>query len=237
MSTINNLHPAYLFLGDNNSAINYTKNFVKKTFCKKDGSDSCINCNLIEKNQHYAVRWISPESGYKLENLEIIFDTIKFSLDNNEHFFFILQKADLLSISCANSLLKPLEEPPLGYHFILLANNKELVLPTISSRCLVYNVSSNDDNIIKTDLLNFFLTGSLNSAFELNKYLERTKPSDKDAKEFIEALRIYYIKHASLSLNEKIIKKIEILDNYYKKLPMPGSGKFFIKNIFLSLLN
>lgn len=49
MTKVNNTHPAYLFLGENNSVITYTKDFVKKAFCKKDGLDNCVSCNLIEK--------------------------------------------------------------------------------------------------------------------------------------------------------------------------------------------
>ncbi|MEO1311728.1 MAG: DNA polymerase III subunit delta' [Pseudomonadota bacterium] len=47
----------------------------------------------------------------------------------------IIDKADELNVAAANALLKTLEEPPVGAHFILLADAPSRVLPTVRSRC------------------------------------------------------------------------------------------------------
>ena len=48
----------------------------------------------------------------------------------NQHYFFVIQKADLLTLACSNRLLKPIEEPPAGYHFIFLSESLDQIIPT-----------------------------------------------------------------------------------------------------------
>ena len=116
---------------------------------------------------------INPITDYKLENIKIIFEKIKFTLDHDQKFFFVLKKTENLTIACANKLLKILEEPPTGYNFILLTKNENKVLPTIKSRCLISHISSKtsydeQDNL----LLSFFLDkNKLKDPFSFEKEL------------------------------------------------------------------
>ena len=80
----------------------------------------------------------APENRYTIESLEEIGHLLSFELGEDEQFFFVFERADLLNKQCANALLKPLEEPPRGYHFILLTSRADGILPTIRSRCLTH---------------------------------------------------------------------------------------------------
>lgn len=80
-----------------------------------------------------------------------------------------LTDASQLTIEAGNALLKTLEEPPAGTHFILAANQPDSLLPTIRSRChLIYvgnRTSSSESDIAPLTKL------SLPEAFELSKKL------------------------------------------------------------------
>ena len=54
--------------------------------------------------------------------------------------------ADFLTEACSNSLLKSVEEPPTGYHFIFLAERLSQILPTIQSRCMIKSLYEEDQS-------------------------------------------------------------------------------------------
>ena len=105
--------------------------------------------------------WLTPEKSYTLPQLQPIFETISLQLAPDEHFFFIIEHADALTPACANSLLKVMEEPPTGYHFLLLAERQDTILPTIRSRAVISSFYTHD-GIPKEHVL-FFISLALNS--------------------------------------------------------------------------
>src|SRR5690348_5008509 len=117
MKSTHPLSPAYLWIGSYDALIASSKQWLQNFLCKHGACGTCSTCQQISAEQHHAITWVHPKSAYTLEDLEIIVSTIAFALEENQHHFFILCKADLLTPTCANSLLKSLEEPPTGYHF------------------------------------------------------------------------------------------------------------------------
>lgn len=232
------LHPAYLYVGPSHTIKRTCKEFIKSILCSQNACNTCFNCKGIEEEQHYLVRWLTPEPGYTLATLEVLFKTIAFSLNDDENFFFVLNQAELLTPACANSLLKSLEEPPRGYHFILLAERREGILPTISSRCILRAF----DSSLSTDtysLLPFF-TSSQIQLTEFSKELERIKVAEWDMLDFIDQAYNYWVTTLKESIKEGNSEKstfasavLKLLDNARTYPPMPGSSKIFIRNLFL----
>lgn len=136
------IHPALLLAGSMPQVAQHTHTLLTQLFCPDKGCGTCWQCRSIANKQHPHIITITPSKGYTRADLQPIFDTIIFQLEPESHFFFIIQHADQLTTACANSLLKSLEEPPRGYHFILWATNHQLVLPTIRSRSLLYSLST-----------------------------------------------------------------------------------------------
>jgi DNA polymerase III subunit delta' len=56
--------------------------------------------------------------------------------------FIIIDQADSLTTQAANALLKSIEEPPEGVHFILITSNVAMLLPTIRSRCQIFSFTA-----------------------------------------------------------------------------------------------
>jgi len=243
MSTITNqLAPAYLWIGSHGDLIKKAITFLQNILCKAR-CGSCTICTKIAKQQHHSVKWFIPEKQYTLDQLEVIFSIISFTLDVEQKCFFILQHADFLTPVCANALLKPLEEPPEGYHFILLAQRQERILPTIRSRCIVQQYTQTDVNE-HDQLLRHFKTTTASSPQQLLIDIEKTKPNERTSIEMLDTLLTFWntaFKKACIAYNEKqkniCIHVIDVLRTAYKQPPMPGSAKLFWKDLFLRIKN
>ena len=238
--TTNQLSPAYLWIGSPADLANKAVTFLQSALCPAQ-CGSCTNCTKIAKQQHHAAIWLMPEKQYTLDQLEVIFNTISFTLDDDQKCFFIIQHADFLTPVCANALLKPLEEPPPGYHFILLAQRQERILPTIRSRCIIQQYAHTSINE-HDQLLRHFKTVTSSNPQQLLNDIETAKPNERTSIELLDALLEFWstsFKKACTSNDVKqkciCIQVINVLRTAYKRPPMPGSAKLFWKDLFLQV--
>lgn len=235
-------HPAYLFIGQTDTGMNHAITFLQKKFCLHEGCSVCTRCRKVQEQRHESILWLYPEKQYAIDDLKIIFSTISFALEPNQHFFFVIQKADLLTPTCANALLKSLEEPPAGYHFILLAQRTEVILPTIKSRCLIEYLHTDASTAPLTSLLPFFATTTFHDPLAFTKELESANPSEWESLALIDQLIIHWAniyKKGLLNHDAPTIKQADRMIHSLKKAlmhpPMPGSSKLFWKNLFLQI--
>lgn len=235
---------SHLLIGQPEELRAYTIELLQKQFCKNNSCRICITCQQIIKNNHHSLLWLKPERQYTLEQLEIIFDTICFTLDQNEKFFIIFENADLLNSSCSNRLLKSIEEPPKGYYFIFLTDHKEAILPTVKSRCVITNLDqdSNNSNYPFPEISSFFIDISKFQPNNFLKIIDKSQINDRETIDLLDWLIKYWINKYkdSISTNdvnesEKNIKMIKLLTESFKKNPMPGGSKIFWKNLYLQL--
>lgn len=135
----NRLSHAYLFHGPKGvGKLDVAMYFALMHYC--DSNPPCMNCascNQILQGEHMNVTLIEPiGKGIKKEQVLALQDEFsKTSLVKGAR-IYIINHIDLISPSAANSLLKFIEEPPAdNIYAILLTENKNMVLPTIISRC------------------------------------------------------------------------------------------------------
>lgn len=237
------IYPAYLWIGKPEDLAIRARKFIKTVLCKQNGCDKCVTCKQIEAQQHHLVRWLTPENQYTVNSLDIIFSTIIYALEDNSHFFFVLERADLLTPACANSLLKSLEEPPVGYHFILLSPWLEGLLPTIISRCIVENFKNDDENK-SHPLMKFFTKIKDNASHEFSKEIDKSKIMERDILHFIDQLYAHWMVELKKAFEKNdtneimaIQRIIEIISKSREYPPMPGSSKAFLRNLYLSFNN
>lgn len=239
------LHPAYLWIGAENDLSARALSFIKQQLCKKKNSNDCCNecadCKNIERKQHHLLLWIAPENTYTLAQLETVMQTIVFALQPDEHFFIVFEHAELFNAACANSLLKSLEEPPAGYHFILLANRTEGILNTVRSRCIVELFASEAYNN-EHPLVAYFTPVVLTAASEFARELDRIKMAERDVQPFLDAVTAYWYKQLRVAYEKnadfesiKAQRILEVLARARAVPVMPGSSKIFLKNLYLSL--
>ncbi|KKP29346.1 MAG: polymerase III subunit delta' protein [candidate division TM6 bacterium GW2011_GWF2_30_66] len=242
-----NIPTAQLLIGNHIDLIKYAKQKLQEVFCQNysDQNNSCKICNIcrqIQEQQHVGSIWIKPEKLYTRDQIQIIFDTIAFKLEENQKLFFIIQNADFLNDACSNSLLKSIEEPPAGYHFILLAERKNQILPTIQSRCVIKSFYQNNNNSADSDIFNIFSSYTTYLPDVYLKTFEAENITEKDTLEILDKLLGFWLKENKNSFligdKEKYNlsnNKINILKNAIEYPPMPGSNKIFWNNLYLQL--
>lgn len=103
---------------------------------------ACQSCLKIESGGDVFLHSIEPEGGrVKIEQVR---DAIQFLALKAwvKHRFVIINGAERITVQAANALLKSVEEPPEGCHFIFITSQISQVLPTIRSRCQVVQMAS-----------------------------------------------------------------------------------------------
>lgn len=239
------LSPSYLLIGSENYIENIAKDFIKNVFCfdlnKGNPCNLCIDCKKVDRKIHHNILWLEPETQYTVTELEPIFQTAAFALDESQRFFFVLNKAQQLSQTCANSLLKLMEEPPRGYHFILTAQTKERILPTILSRCIIQNYNTQSD--FESDFFKFFSELNEPDFVGFNQALQVNKVVEADLMNLIDQIHFFWMEKLKKAIENKdadqaiIIQRIlDLINNARTDSIMPGSGKVFLRNLYMRFI-
>ncbi len=122
---------------------------IEHDFC-----DECVNCLEINKEIFVDIHSFQPQGVfYKKEQIMTLLEELQRRPLKGKKKIFILEKADSLNESSANSLLKVIEEPPLDTFFILITRNHRALLPTIRSRCHLLSFKNMDVEEIKDYLI------------------------------------------------------------------------------------
>jgi DNA polymerase III gamma/tau subunit len=229
--------PAQIWIGSSTYLEDEITSYLQTRFCTTQ-CNVCATCMAIREKQFHAALWIKPEKRYTLETIEPLFTKIAFSLEESEQFFFILQDADKLSPAVSNALLKSIEEPPAGYHFIFCAQRKESLLPTIQSRCIVKTFAEEYNAPLYSKMIHA-LTQQKDPHFFLEA-LQEEQISEDESVEIVEALLELFTQQQQQSIKQGSLesdaeKKIAIIEQALNQPPMPGSSKVFLKNLFLQL--
>lgn len=236
--------PAHLWIGRHDDLVDRVTEFLQDQLCTTGtkACQTCSTCMNIRDHQHHATTWIAPEKSYTLAHLEVIFKTITFSLEADAQHFFILQKADFLTPSCANSLLKSLEEPPTGYHFMLMAERPELILPTIRSRCIMQQFHTGSHTSEHKELLSFFTRHANTDPAAFLKAVDAARLNEQQSIELVDYLLAYWlkeytnaIKDGKKDLQDQAKHAVDTLSTLLAKPLMPGSSKLFWKELSLRI--
>lgn len=235
-------HPAQLWLGENNKLIIHTEKFLRDLWCKNKNCGYCFICKAISEHQHHLLLWIKPEKHfYSVDQIEEIQHKTAFELNQDEDFYIVFEQAEALSINSCNKLLKIVEEPPRGYHFIFLAPSMENILPTLISRCILTNFKN--ENFFEIRYINFAekILDTKTSLFDLQKEIESLNPNEYETNRILtiifENLMRAYKDQIDKKENEALrtFKILEIIKSSLKQTPMPGSAKIFWRNILLQI--
>ncbi|HSW73951.1 MAG TPA: hypothetical protein VLG71_02225 [Candidatus Limnocylindria bacterium] len=234
------LMPAYLWLGTHEDLSVHVEAFLQSVLCTHNSCGVCNNCQAIRNHQHHAITWFYPEKTYTLEQLVPLTQTISFALEPGHHHFFVIQKADALSAACANSLLKSMEEPPAGYHFVLLAQQIHDILPTIRSRCIIKSFYAHNDLIRHKNLFDIFTLQRPLHPTTFLKELEQADINERDSLELLDNLLAYWAQCIKTTLDaerehQRAQKMVHIIEKARLFPPMPGSSTLAWKNFFLQV--
>lgn len=148
---------SHAFLIESNNY--YQTNVLVKELCKMiiNSDDQKIN-SLIDNNDYPDIKYIYPDGDYikKGQLLDIIDDFSETSIIGHKK-IYIIEQADKLNDSSANTILKFLEEPVSGVYAILVCNSRYNVINTILSRCQIFYLKdirsiNNDCDCLSEDI-------------------------------------------------------------------------------------
>lgn len=229
------ISPAHIFVGKHAVVEKMVLQQLRLFFCIQNGCEQCNTCLQLLARQYHAVRWITPDKQYKVEQIHEIITASSYMLGKDQHYFFVLERAELLTHSCANRLLKLLEEPPKGYHFVLQVEHENALLSTIKSRCLIIRGEHAHNEVVQKQLFDQFTTfEKMLTPSDFLKFIERSVPDEYFTKIIYEAIVLYWLeqkKSAQIRGKEKDIYKADTILSFLKNqntcLPMIGGAKLF----------
>ena len=143
------VYAGYIFAGpDGAGKFVSARNFAKALNCEKKKGDEpcgeCAHCKRIDSSSHPDVSFLEPKGASSFIGIDEVREMIrKANLKPYEakYKIFVIRDAHSMRAEAQNAFLKTLEEAPRDTIFVLTARAKELLLPTIASRCQVINFS------------------------------------------------------------------------------------------------
>ncbi len=126
------------------------KYFSMACLCKNESGPcfSCSSCKKILSGNHPDLKNLTPTGGlYKVQEMRDLRSDTVIAPNESERKIYVIDGADKMNESAANSLLKCLEEPPKGVVFVLLAEDEKGLLSTILSRTVRFRVAPLSEDI------------------------------------------------------------------------------------------
>ena len=132
------LSHAYIFEGENGSGIKEMAIYLaQKILCLNNNSvcGICENCKRVLNGTHTNVILVEPiQNNIRKDQINSIIKEGNMTSVSDKHRVFIINGAEKMNRSAANSLLKFLEEPTPNNYLILLTENSNMLLETVTSR-------------------------------------------------------------------------------------------------------
>lgn len=101
--------------------------------------NACPSCNAFNENASFNIIELDAASNNSVENIRTLIDQVRFQPQQGKYKIFIIDEVHMLSQAAFNAFLKTLEEPPPYAIFILATTEKHKILPTILSRCQIFD--------------------------------------------------------------------------------------------------
>lgn len=138
---------AYLFCGPRGvGKTTCARIFAKTINCfhptaEGEACNSCESCVSFNENRSYNIHELDAASNNSVDDIRTLIDQVRVSPQIGEYKVYIIDEVHMLSSQAFNAFLKTLEEPPHHAIFVLATTEKHKILPTILSRCQIYDFS------------------------------------------------------------------------------------------------
>lgn len=136
---------AYLFCGPRGvGKTTCARIFAKAINCMSPTEDGeacnhCESCISFNEQRSYNIFELDAASNNSVENIKTLMEQTRIPPQVGKYKVFIIDEVHMLSTQAFNAFLKTLEEPPAHVIFILATTEKHKILPTIISRCQIYD--------------------------------------------------------------------------------------------------
>lgn len=141
----NHLAHAYLFCGPRGvGKTTCARIFAKTINCEhltpeNEACNKCESCVSFNEQRSYNIHELDAASNNSVEDIRSLIDQVRIPPQIGKYSVYIVDEVHMLSSGAFNAFLKTLEEPPSHAIFILATTEKHKIIPTILSRCQIYD--------------------------------------------------------------------------------------------------
>ncbi|MEX1201841.1 MAG: DNA polymerase III subunit gamma/tau [Ferruginibacter sp.] len=149
----NQLAHAFLFCGPRGVGKTTCARILAKTInCENktaegEACNTCNSCVSFDAGTSLNIHELDAASNNSVDDIRALVDQVRFAPQAGQYKVYIVDEVHMLSASAFNAFLKTLEEPPPFAIFILATTEKHKILPTILSRCQIFDfkrITTND---------------------------------------------------------------------------------------------
>ena len=141
----NHLAQAFLFCGPRGVGKTSCARILAKTInCMNlsteiEACNECESCQGFNNNHSFNIHELDAASNNGVDKIRELVDQVRFAPQVGKYNIYIIDEVHMLSQSAFNAFLKTLEEPPAHALFILATTEKHKIIPTILSRCQIFD--------------------------------------------------------------------------------------------------
>ncbi|MDD4829996.1 MAG: DNA polymerase III subunit gamma/tau, partial [Bacteroidales bacterium] len=214
------LAQAFLFCGPRGVGKTTCARILAKTInCTNRTSDTeacdkCDSCLSFNGNAAYNIFELDAASNNSVDDIRNLVDQVRIPPQGGKYKVYIIDEVHMLSPSAFNAFLKTLEEPPAYAKFILATTEKHKIIPTILSRCQIFDFHRIRNEDIVQHLEFIANKENVNAELEaLNVIAEKSDGGLRDALSMFDQLVSFTNNNLTYS---NIIDNLNILDyDYY----------------------
>jgi DNA polymerase III subunit gamma/tau len=141
----NHLPQAFLFCGPRGVGKTTCARILAKTInCLNIGANTepcnnCESCTSFNNGQSFNIIELDAASNNSVDDIRTLVEQVRFAPQIGKYRVFIIDEVHMLSNQAFNAFLKTLEEPPAHAIFILATTERHKIIPTILSRCQIFD--------------------------------------------------------------------------------------------------
>ena len=141
----NHLGHAYLFSGPRGvGKTTCARIFAKTINCFNltdtgDACEECESCQSFNENRSYSIHELDAASNNSVDDIRTLTEQVRIPPQIGSYSIYIIDEVHMLSQAAFNAFLKTLEEPPAHAIFVLATTEKHKIIPTILSRCQIFD--------------------------------------------------------------------------------------------------
>jgi DNA polymerase-3 subunit gamma/tau len=219
----NQLAHAYLFCGPRGvGKTTCARIFAKTINCQNqtaeiEACNECESCKAFNGNRSYNIHELDAASNNSVDDIRNLTDQVRIPPQIGHYSVYIIDEVHMLSSQAFNAFLKTLEEPPRHAIFILATTEKHKIIPTILSRCQIFDFNRIKISDISSHLS--FVAKSENVTVEseaLNVIAQKADGAMRDALSIFDQV----VSFSGHSVTYKdVISNLNVLDyDYYFRL-------------------
>jgi DNA polymerase-3 subunit gamma/tau len=141
----NHLAQAFLFCGPRGVGKTTCARILAKTInCENltpdfEACNECDSCKAFNSNASFNVHELDAASNNSVDDVRNLVEQVRYAPQKGRYKIYIIDEVHMLSVQAFNAFLKTLEEPPKYAIFILATTEKHKIIPTILSRCQIFD--------------------------------------------------------------------------------------------------